>query len=316
MAEQQSHGTLTAAFERTGSPFWLMDCIQQQGLDRKYGFTLQVNYLDDQWQGGRHATEQALVDGDVDFIDCDWLTLLRCRREGLPISAVYPYGRILGGLMVPPGSPVQDVGGLYKKSVGVVNRRDKNWMLFQAYSRQVMGIDPETSLRLREAGSKTTLLQWLQQGELDAAIVYWQQIPALQQQGYRLLLDIPLLLPALATITTPTSFFIFREQLIAARPELIRAFIAALKDAILHLDQQPRSWQRIGKELLDISDAELLQLRHLWHSRIAQPWNVEQLQALWPLTRQLFGGDKKQFMQAFAWSFMNTNALTTGACEV
>ncbi len=316
MAEQQSLGTLTAAFERTGSPFWLMDCIQQQRLDQRYGFELRVNYLDDQWQGGRHATEQALVDGDVDFIDCDWLTLLRCRQEGLAISAVYPYGRILGGLMVPPDSPVQDVRGLFRKRIGVVNSRDKNWILLQAYIRQFLGLEPNTSMSVREAGSKTTLLQWLQQDEVDAALVYWHQIPALQQQGYQLLLDIPLLLPALSTTTTPTTFFIFRDQLIAENPELINAFIAAFKDAVQHLDQQSQSWQRIGQELLDISDAQLLQLRHLWHSRVAQPWNVDQLQGLWPLTRQLVGGDKQQFMQAFAWPFMNSNAPTMRACEV
>ena len=298
-------GTLSAAFERSGSPFWLMDRIQQQGLDRAQGFELQVNYGGDQWQGGRHATEAALVNGEVDFIDCDWLTLLRCRREGLPITAVYPYGRILGGLVVPPASRIREPTELRGRRIGVVNRNDKNWLLLRTYTQRLLDLDLDRQASIVEAGSKTTLGEWLQQGQLDAALVYWHQIPALVQQGYRLLVDIPLLLPALGSAAAPTTFFIFRDQLIAEQPALVQAFIAAYEAARRQLMQDERCWQRIGHELLALDNAELLtQLRRSWASRIAQPWNVAQLEGLWPLTELLQGGTRQQFEQAFAWDFM------------
>jgi len=298
-------GTLSAAFERTGSPFWIMDRIQREGLDRRHGFALRIHYGDDQWQGGRHATEAALVNGEVDFIDCDWLTLLRCRAEGAAISAVYPYGRILGGLVVAGDSTLRDLDDLHGRRIGVVSRRDKNWRLLRAYGQRLHDLDLATRARVVEAGSKTTLAAWLHSGSVEAALVYWHQIPALVHQGYRLLLDIPLLLPALGCSGAPTTFFIFRDQLIATQPALIRAFCAAYEDARQQLLQDEQGWQHIGRELLGIDDPLLIgQLRRAWSGRIGQPWNRDQLQALWPLTEVLQGGSRPQFEQAFAWEFM------------
>ncbi|WP_210397491.1 ABC transporter substrate-binding protein [Motiliproteus sediminis] len=307
-------GTLTAAFERSGSPYWLMDCIQQQGFDRRHGFELRVNYGDDQWQQGRHATEAALLAGEVDFIDCDWLTLLRCRAEGAAISAVYPYGRVLGGLVVPPASAIGDLDDLMGARIGIVNRRDKNWQLLCAYGRQLHDLDLDDRCRVLEAGSKTTLADWLRNGLLDAAVVYWHQLPALQQQGYRLLVDIPLLLPALGLDPTPTTFFLFRDALIREQPALIRAFIAALNDARQQL-QRGDAWQRIGAELLAIDNPELLaQLRRIWNNRIGQPWQPDQISGLWSLTQIVAPANagsctQTEFNKAFAWDFLQAPAM-------
>lgn len=325
MAEHSSAiaplGVLTAAFERSGSPYWLMDCIQQQGLDRRHGFELVIRYGDDQWQQGRHATEAALLAGKVDFIDCDWLTLLRCRAEGAAISAVYPYGRILGGLLVAAHSAIHELGDLAGATLGVVNRRDKNWVLLQAYAQQHHDLDLERVCRVVEVGSKTELAVQLQQGHLDAALLYWHLLPGLVQQGCRLLVDIPLLLPALGTQPAPTTFFLFRDALIQSQPALVHAFIAALEDALQQL-RQPQAWQRIGHELLGIDDPEQLrQLQRSWQNRIGQPWQPEQIQGLWPLTQQLTATPSSpfthtefthtQFKQAFAWAFFQAPAQAT-----
>lgn len=282
-------GTLRAAFESTGSPHWIMYTIQQLGLDRELGFELQIDYLDDQMHGHRHSTEQALVDGQVDFIDSDWITLGRCRHQGLEISAVYPYGTILGGLVVPNDSPINDIRDLQGHRLGVVSELDKNWILTRAVAKQVYQLDLANRVELHQAKSKSTLKQWLEQGQVDAALVYWHQIPYLQQQQqYRLLLDIPALLPELGLRPTPTTFFIFRDRFIEQQPELVQAFIDAFEQAVEQLHHDDQLWHQIATELLHIENPTLLSaVRAIWRSRMPGDWDRASIEQLHGLYRQL-----------------------------
>ena len=293
MAERQPPGPaplgqLRAAFERTGSPHWIMATMQRLQLDQHHGFTLRVDYLDDQMRAERQSTEQALIQGQVDFIDTDWISLARYRRQGLAISAVYPYGRILGGLLVNPEREIDAVPDLSGKRLGVVSAQDKNWQLTRCYAQRNLGIDLDDAVELVEAGSKTRLRRWLEQGQVDAALVYWHQIPALSAQGFCLLLDIPALLPALGFAPTPTTFFVFNDALIDRNPALIQAFIAALNETLQRLQSDDSCWQWLARELLQLDCPDQREaLRRLWRGRIAQPWQAEQLQALEPLYQLL-----------------------------
>lgn len=309
-------GTLRAAFESTGSPHWIMYTIQQLQLDRELGFNLQIDYIDDRMHGERHSTEQALVDGQVDFIDTDWITLGRCRHQGMQLSAVYPYGKILGGLVVPGDSPINDIRQLSGQTLGVVSTLDKNWILAQAYAHQRHQLDLAEAVTVRQAKSKSTLMQWLDQHQVDAALVYWHQIPLLtQQRQYRLLLDIPEVLPEFGLAPTPTTFFVFRDSFIAQRPQLVQAFINAFECALRRLHCEDGLWQQIARNLLKIDQPELLQaLRSIWRSRMPGHWNrntIEQLSGLYQQLEQrqqqqgqTLGAGKQLPAGCFNWQFM------------
>tara|TARA_R110002167_G_scaffold6657_1_gene31254 strand:- start:83 stop:1063 length:981 start_codon:yes stop_codon:yes gene_type:complete len=309
-------GCLRAAFESTGSPHWIMYTIQQLGLDKKFGFNLQIDYLDDPMQGQRHSTEQALANGLVDFIDTDWITLARCRHQGLRVSAVYPYGRILGGLVVPRDSSIDSLSQLRGKRFGIVSTLDKNWILARAYAQQRYQFDLAAEVNLQQAKSKTRLKEWLDQRQVDAALVYWHQIPFLaQQQDYRLLLDIPATLSELGLAPTPTTFFVFRDQFVAERPELVRAFIKAFELALKKLHHDDALWQEIALKLLHIDDPELLDaLREIWRSRMPGQWNraaIEELAGLYQQLERLeqrrgatLGAGAKIPEGCFSWQFM------------
>ncbi|MEH6825967.1 MAG: ABC transporter substrate-binding protein [Motiliproteus sp.] len=321
-AEDAPLGALKAAFESTGSPHWIMYTIQRLGLDRKLGFTLQIDYLDDRMSGARHATEQALVDETVDFIDTDWITLARCRHQGLRVSAVYPYGRILGGLVVPSDSGIDNLPQLRGKTLGVVSTLDKNWILARAYAQKRYQFDLASEVSLQQARSKSVLKQWLDQRRVDAALVYWHQIPFLaQQQDYRLLLDIPSVLPELGLTPTPTTFFVFRDQFIAQRPALVRAFIKAFERALRQLHNDDALWLEIAQKLLHIDDPQLLAaMREIWRSRMPGSWNraaIEELQGLYQQLEQqqqqqgetLGAGDQLPD-GCFNWQFMTPSGDT------
>lgn len=100
--------TLRGAFEATGSPSWVMRTIQSQGLDRRHGFRLELVLGNDRIKHSFQATETVLAEGLADFIDTDWVSIARCRQQGLDFVGVFPYGRIMGGVVVPTSSDIED----------------------------------------------------------------------------------------------------------------------------------------------------------------------------------------------------------------
>ena len=119
---------LRAAFEATGSGGWIMATLLERGLDRAHGFRLDLALGDDRVRGGLQATEARLAAGEVDVIDTDWLSVARCRRQGLAITAVAPYGAIFGGLVARRDGALQSLADLPGRRIGVIHASDKNWL--------------------------------------------------------------------------------------------------------------------------------------------------------------------------------------------
>ncbi len=293
--------TLRAAFERTGSPAWVMRYIQEAGLDRAAGFRLQVDYQDDHLQRRGFATEAALQAGDVDFIDTDWLSVARFRTQGMALSAVYPYGRILGGLLLRPGLPATDLPALQGCTLGVVSRRDKNLFLANAYAQTQHAFNLRRQTRLREAGSKTRLAEWLLNSEVDAALVYWHQAPALQRQGCHLLLDMPDVLTALGFPAMPTTFFVFNDHFIATQRDRVRAFVQAYDRAVNALSADRAAWAAICRDLGVRDTEEAKQLQSAWQRRIAAGRDTTHIQQLPALYQRLAQQESQEDLGLACW---------------
>lgn len=285
-------GTLRAAFEATGSPRWIMDTIKKQGLDRKHNFRLEVDYVDDMVKNGLQSSEAALAEGSVDFIDTDWLSIARCRTQGMRIGAVFPYGRIMGGLLAPRDSGIRTLEHLRGKRIGVVRLQDKNWIIARAACVRCHGFDPEQEGMMVEARSKTGLVRKLEQGEVDCAFVFWHLIPHLVATGrYRQVCDILDLLPGLGIDRCPTTFFTFRDTFIEQHPRLIHAFVAAYSEAVELLRNDGNdSWEEIGARLLHGCEPVVLQaLREKWESRVTTVWNEAMIADLHHLFDEIRG---------------------------
>jgi NitT/TauT family transport system substrate-binding protein len=281
-------GTLRAAFEATGSPSWIMQAIRRRGLDHRHGFELELNLGGDAVRHSLQATEALLAAGATDLIDTDWLSIARMRRDGLRVQAVFPYGRIMGGIVVPAASKISDLSQLKGRRIGVVRRLDKNWLVMRAACLQWHGIDLQLEAQVGEAGSKTMLLDWLEWGEVDAAVLYWHLIPRLTAGGhFRQLHDVLDLVCAISGVDPPTTFFVCREEFIAAKGELLRAFVAAYCDAVGWLREDARAWMAAVKGV-DFGNAEGMQaLRASWQRRVCNSWSPEDFHALTALFARL-----------------------------
>ena len=293
--QQAKHlGSLKAAFEATGSPRWIMHTIKKHGLDSKNNFHLEVAYIDDIVKKGLQSSEAALAEGKVDFIDTDWLSIARCRTQGMKIGAVFPYGRIMGGLVVPNDSAIQCLEDLPGQRIGVVRSHDKNWTIARAVCIRRYDFDPQDVAEVTEAGSKTALIQHLEEGRVDGAFVFWHLIPRLTvTKQYRLVCDILDLLPELGISSSPTTFFTFRDAFIEQRPQLIRAFVAAYSEAVELMHNGNEIWDEIGTTFIQGCDPVLLQaVREKWESRVTTVWSEDVIGNLHHLFDEIrrFGG--------------------------
>ncbi len=287
-------GTLRAAFEATGTPSWIMRTILSRGLDRRHGFTLDLRLGGDKVKCSLQATEALLAEGAADLVDTDWLSIARWRRDGFSVKAVFPYGRIMGGMVVPAASAIRELPDLKGRRIGIVRKFDKNWLVVRAACLQQHGFDPQHEAQVSEAMSKTVLLEWLENGTVEVAVLYWHLVPRLTASGrFRQLQDVLDLVPALAGVNPPTTFFVCREDLIAANPDLIQAFVAAYCEAVAIMREDPRAWAEAVADV-DRSNTPLLHgLRASWERRVCTTWSPDDVRALTVLFDRLkaIGGE-------------------------
>lgn len=275
---------LRASFEATGSGRWLMQTIVDAGLDQANGFRLDLKLSDDSVKGTLQATEARLAAGEVDFIDTDWLSIARCRRAGLKVTGAVPYGAIFGGLVAPASGRVQALADLPGNRIGVVRRLDKNWLLLRAACKVMLGFDPEQVCTLVEAGSKSALRERLCAGGVDAALLFWHQVPALIGSGeFREVCDLLDLLPGLGVGEVLSTFFVFRDELVEAHPELVSGFACALRAAERLLREDAAAWQQATGNRSPHGTA----LRVKWLARVKSGWHAGMAEELKKLTKCL-----------------------------
>ncbi len=133
-------GALRAAFETTGSPSWVMRTIKAHGLDLRNGFRLDLVHSGDRGTRAAQATEAMLAAGEADLIDTDWLSIARSREDGPGLTAIFPYGRIMGGMVTAAAAGIGDLADLRGRRIGVIRATDKNWIVIRAAFQQALRV--------------------------------------------------------------------------------------------------------------------------------------------------------------------------------
>ncbi|MGH7472603.1 MAG: ABC transporter substrate-binding protein, partial [Candidatus Methylomirabilales bacterium] len=250
------------AFETTGTPRFVMYTIQKLGLDKKHGFTLQIDYAVDQIERSLESVEIALQKGTADLIDIDWISIARERAHGAPIVAFFPYGQTVGSLVVRRDAPIKTLMDLRGRRVGVVRVLDKNWVIARAYCRKVHGFDPQEEVSVVEALSKARLSHLLEQGEVEAGFQFWQMVPPLVLTGkFRTVVDVADLIQELAgtAARVPISAFITRDEVLRERPDVLRGFARAFREVAAFMTKDDGIWDELGQVMMGGADRALVQ---------------------------------------------------------
>jgi NitT/TauT family transport system substrate-binding protein len=284
-AEVLSLPVLRAGFEASGSGRWLMRTIIERSLDQTNGFQLKIELTDDQVRAGLQATEARLAAASADVVDTDWLSIARCRRSGIALAAAVPFGAIFGGMVARRDSPCE-LSALTGRRIGVVHAHDKNWRLLRAACRKLHGFDPDSACTRIDAGSKTALREQLADGRVDAALLYWHQVPDLVASGeFVELCDMLDLMPVLGVRVVPSTFFVFTDALLNARPDLVRGFARAASAAVNILRDDAAAWHAVTGTIAAAPAAQTLRAK--WLARIPLEWNSAMRSDLLELARCL-----------------------------
>ena len=270
---------MRARFEHNGSPRYMLYTIKRLGLDHEHGFHLDVELVSDELEGGMETVEARLQDGDADLIDIDYISTARERAEGASIVAIHPYGRTVGGLVVPDDTDIEGLTDLPGHRIGVVRRLDKNWILVRAACREYHGFDPDDEVTPVEAGSKVGLTGMLHDGEVDAVLQFWPIVPEITERGpYHEVFPVSELVQRLSETDNrlPVSTFLTSESFLAENPGTVQAFRGAYRDVVDRLVAEDDLWEDIGEKLMTYDDPAIVRaVRDGWRDMVVRDWDEE-----------------------------------------
>lgn len=232
-----------------GTVAWEAAVIRARGLDVGNGFTLETVKL-----AGNDAARIAFQGGQLDTVVGDLLWAARLRNEGRAVKFV-PYSSTEGAMMVPADSPIRNLKDLADKRIGVAGGAlDKNWLLLKAQAGEIAGLDLEASAQLA-FGAPPLLMQKLEAGELDAALLYWTYCARLEARGFTRLISADDIMRAFGA-KGPVALigYLFEAANVERRPEIVQGFARASASAKEVLANEPEAW-KIVRPLMAADDA-------------------------------------------------------------
>jgi NitT/TauT family transport system substrate-binding protein len=252
-----------------GSVDWELDVIRRNKLDESHGFHLTTLRLAD-----KDAASLALLSGSVDLIVTDWFWVSHQRWQGGDPTFV-AHSLAVGGVMVPPGSAIANLGDLPGKKLGIGGGpTDKSWVLLRAYAMKTAKIDLAKAVDAN-FGAPPLLNRLALDRKLDAVANFWQFNARLKVAGFHEILPITGILPALGIERPPPLLgWVFHDSWATAHPELIRSFLEASFEAKQLLSTSDAEWAAL-RPLMDAPDNALFQeLRQSYRRGIPKGWSA------------------------------------------
>lgn len=213
------------AIQKTGTVAWEMTVIRAKGLDSKADIELDIVEL-----ASTDAGKIAIAGGAADVIVSDWLWVARERSLGAKLT-LRPYSTAVGAVMVGKDSPIHKISDLIGRKIGVAGGPlDKSWLLLQAQALRE-GVD----LKKRAQpvyGAPPLIAEKLAQGELDAALQFWNFCADLESRGMRRAIDIRDVEHALGAVGAPVvTGYVFDADWGARNRDALRRFFAMTDEA-------------------------------------------------------------------------------------
>lgn len=222
-----------------GTVDWELAAIRALGLDKAAGLTIESLKL-----ASNDAARIAFLGDAVDCIVSDLLWAARMRGEGRDIVFL-PFSASEGAVMRAPDSTIAGVADLAGKRIGVAGGAlDKSWILLQAFARHQAGIDLAKAAE-PVFGAPPLLSLKLEQGELDAALLYWNFCARLEAKGFKRLIGADEVARAFG-VEGPISFigYVFKRG-DGENDRRIAAFAAASRQAKQALASQEAIWTQL-----------------------------------------------------------------------
>ncbi len=256
--ESEAADKLRLALQKTGTFAWELAIISEHELDRKAGLDIEVTEL-----ASPEATKIALMGGAADMILGDWLWVARQRNLGRRLVFA-PYSTALGAVMVPAGSPIEELAGLKGKKIAVAGGPlDKSWLLLQALARE-RDLDLASQANIIY-GAPPLLYQKAANGEADATLTYWNFCVALESRGFRRLIGINEVERRFGA-KGPVAMvgYVFDEGFARTHADALSRFFKIAAEAKEMLARSDADWDKIAQRIGIAREAELALYRQTY----------------------------------------------------
>jgi len=239
----QAADTIRVAVQKTGTVAWEIEAMKALGLDKAADLDVETTEL-----ASTEAGKIALQGGAADIIISDWMWVARERSLGDKLLFT-PYSNALGAVMTPKGSTVHSLGDLAGHSIGVAGGPlDKSWLMAQAAARKEGG-DLVQSAR-PAYGAPPLIAEKLAQGELDAALEFWNFCVDLETRGFRRAIEMTDVEKALgAKAPVALTGYVFTERFAKDHADALRRYLDAAARARAALAHDPGLWTPIKNRL-------------------------------------------------------------------
>jgi NitT/TauT family transport system substrate-binding protein len=156
---------------------------------------------------------------------------------------------------------------------------DKSWLIARAYARKAYGIDLNSAAKPQFAAAPL-LNHLMLDGELPAAINFWQYSARLVAQGMRPVITVAQMLKGLGVKTDPPLLgWVFSQRWAQTHGDTLRAFIAATYDAKQVLANSDAAWQPLRSKVKPENDAVFAALRQGYRDGVVDHFGAPEIQA-------------------------------------
>lgn len=233
---------LRLALQKTGTAGWEMAVVKAFGLDKAAGLELEVTEL-----ASPEAGKIAIQGGGADMIVSDWLWVSRERAQGAKLT-LSPYSTGVGAVMTknPAIKSVKDLAG---KRLGVAGGPlDKSWLLLKAYALK-QGVDLEKSATILY-GAPPLIAEKALQGELDAALEFWNFAADLEGKGFARAIEIADVEKALgARGDVVVTGYVFDEAFGRKNRDALARFFAMTAKAKALIATDDKAWAAVRSRI-------------------------------------------------------------------
>lgn len=257
-----------------GTVGWEIDTVQRLGLARRHGIRLDVVPL-----ASENAMKVALLSGSVDLVVSDWFWVATLRSRGQNYQFV-PFSKAVGAVVANPKAGISSLADLKGKRFGVAGGPvDKSWLIACAYARKVYGIDLKSAAKPQFAAAPL-INHLILNGELPAAINFWQYSSRLVAQGMQPVITVEQMLKGLGVKTDPPLLgWVFSQRWAQTHGDALQAFIAATYDAKRELARSDAAWQPLRSKIKPENEAVFAAIRKGYRDGIVNHFGAPEIHA-------------------------------------
>lgn len=227
-----------------GSQSFIPFVIQKYQLDKKYGFELErISFAD------AKAANAALQSGSAEFAIQDWNGLALMRNAGVDVIGVAPFITYVTTIVVPAASKIAGISDLKDKKFGIFSRTSTDWIFVDAAASKKYGLQLSKQAELQE-GAPTLLRGALEQGRIDATLMFSSISPEMLAGGkFKQIFTIRDVTEELGLPLAPYLILTTTERYAKAKPQNVRAFVAAYQEVYDILMKDDSVWQEQGTNM-------------------------------------------------------------------